>query len=238
MAGKDKKKNNAGQEGEFLFRESFKIFRTNLEYIASCGECQAVVITSVQPNDGKSTVSLNLAATMAEAGKKVLLMDCDLRKGSLGKMIGIYRQKDGMTTILSGRKKLEDNIIVKGKQSYDFLPAGQAAPNPIELLANERMTSLMASLKNEYDFIIVDAPPVSYMADATVIGKNTDGVIFVVRHKATKIAALKKAMGDLNTAGIKVLGTVLNQYDAKQVGGYGYGYGSSYSSYSSYMHAE
>lgn len=236
MAKNKKKTVKSGQEDDFLFRESFKILRTNLEYIAACGECQTVVITSVQPNDGKSTVCLNLAATMAEVGKKVLLVDCDLRKGSVGKMQGIYRQRDGMTTLLSGRKTLDDSVIVKGKNKYDFLPAGQAAPNPIELLASNRMVRLMEQLKGEYDFIIIDAPPVSYMADAAVVGKNTDGIIFVVRHKSTKIAALKKVMGDMNTAGIKVLGTVLNQFDAKQSGGYGYG--SSYSSYSSYMSAD
>lgn len=236
---KKKGKTYTQEKGEgFLFRESFKILRTNLDFIASCRKCQVVLITSALPNDGKSTVSLNLAAALGEAGKKVLLADCDLRKGSLGKMLEIYRQKDGITTLLSGKTSWDNHSLLVKKQQFTFLSAGPAAPNPTELLASEQMEQLIQKLAGEYDYVILDTPPVCYMADAIAVGKYTDGAILVVRHKGTQVQALKKAMSDLDTAGIQVLGTVLNQYDVQRAGSYGDGYYGYYGRYGYSSYAE
>lgn len=236
---KKKGKTYTQEKGEgFLFRESFKILRTNLDFIASCRKCQVVLITSALPNDGKSTVSLNLAAALGEAGKKVLLADCDLRKGSLGKMLEVFRQKDGITTLLSGKTTYQSPSLLLKREYFTFLPAGPTAPNPTELLASEKMEHLIQELAKEYDYVILDTPPVCYMADATAVGKYTDGAILVARHKGTQVQALKKAMSDLDTAGIQVIGTVLNQYDVKRAGSYGDGYYGYYGRYGYSSYAE
>lgn len=222
--------------GNFLFRESFKMLRTNLEFISSYKKCQVVLVTSAIPNDGKSTISLYLARFLGETGKKVLLLDCDLRKGSAGKMIGIHRQEKGVTTLLGGMTEKGDTSVFHKNEYFTFLPAGPTAPNPIELLGSEKMKELLEELSKEYDYVILDTPPVAYMADAIAVGKYTDGAILVVRHKGTPIKAVKAAAGNLKTAGINILGSVLNQYDVKKSGnsGYGYGYGYGYYGYYGY----
>lgn len=218
----------------FAYIEAYKSLRTNLNFLAGSNDVHSLVITSTAPEESKSNVSVNLALTLAESGKKVVLVDCDLRKPVLHKYLKAGHNLKGISNLLSRQAELSEALVSLESFGFDFLPAGTTPPNPSELLSQPRMQELVNTLRETYDFVLLDAPPISMVTDAAVIGHVVDGALFVVRSKYASTESVKDAVEKLKDAGVKVLGAVLTRYDVKKSlkrADYGYQYYSSDYSY-------
>lgn len=218
----------------FMYQEAYKSLRTNINFISSTSDIKSVIITSALPQESKSNVAVNIAINMASEGKKVILVDCDLRKPVLHKYLRVGSHHQGLTDVLAGKVKLDDAIVKFKDVKVHLLPAGTIPPNPSEMLSQERMRKLVDFLKETYDFVIIDAPPVSVVTDAAVLGNYVDGAILVVRSKFAPKETIQLAKQKLENVNIKILGVVLTRYNAKNATrnsaytysyGYGYGYG-------------
>ena len=192
----------------FAYVEAYKALRTNLNFLSGSGDVHAFVVTSTVPEEAKSNVSVNLALALTESGKKVVLVDCDLRKPVLHRYLKAGHNLKGVSNVLSRQVALSDALV----ELKDI-------PNLTQEMVN--------TLRGSYDFVILDAPPISMVTDAAVIGRIVDGALFVVRSKYASTDAVKTALEKLQDAGVKVLGAVLTRYDAKKSlkrSDYGYGY--------------
>lgn len=200
----------------YAAREAFKRLRTNvlitLEDMGRKG-CRAIGVTSAQPSEGKSTVSINLAYTLAEQGKSVILLDCDLRRPSIHTNLNV-RQSPGMTEIMEGHENL-DKAMLRYKSSenetcFDLITAGALPRNPSEILGSKRFYELLDVLRNAYDVIILDLPPTNVVIDAAVVAKATDGLLVVIRENHCTRFVLQDCMEQLAHAKANVLGFVVN----------------------------
>lgn len=204
-----------GQNASFPFVEAYKALRTNLNFMAVANNYKKIIITSAIPLEGKSNVAVNLAVSIAETHKRVLLIDTDLRKPMLHKYLHINRNVAGLTSVLSGMAKFSDARICYTDIGIDVLSAGVIPPNPAELLGSVTMERLLMALEREYDYIIMDTPPISVVTDAAVLGRFADGAILVIRQQYSTIESTKLAQKNLESAGVKLIGAVLNDYDIK-----------------------
>jgi succinoglycan biosynthesis transport protein ExoP len=193
---------------------------------------QVVLITSSQPSEGKTSTSLNLAATLAQKGSRVLLVDADLRRPGVAKALDVPNLR-GLSGILTGVHEYEDSLLqrVEGLDSLFLLPTGSRPPNPAELLCSMKMEKLIRQLRQEFDHIIIDSPPILPITDATILSTLVDGVIMGVECESTSRAALNRACHVMEHAGGKILGTVFNKVDVRRDGYYGYRYYHGYYSY-------
>ena len=196
----------------FAYVEAYKSLRTNLNFLTSSTGARAIVVTSTMPEEAKSNVSVNLALTLAEDGKNVALVDCDLRKPVLHKYLKAGHNVKGVSNIVS---KLEEALLRLEQFKITFLPAGTPPPNPSELLGSARMQQMIQQLRATFDYVIFDAPPISMVTDAAVIGNQVDGALFVVRSSYAPAESVEAAVKKLKDTGVKVLGAVLTRYDAK-----------------------
>ena len=185
----------------FAYVEAYKSLRTNLNFLTSSTGARAIVVTSTMPEEAKSNVSVNLALTLAEDGKNVALVDCDLRKPVLHKYLKAGHNVKGVSNIVSNQCKLEEALL--------------RPPNPSELLGSARMQQMIQQLRATFDYVIFDAPPISMVTDAAVIGNQVDGALFVVRSSYAPAESVEAAVKKLKDTGVKVLGAVLTRYDAK-----------------------
>ena len=199
----------------FAYVEAYKSLRTNLNFLTSSTGARAIVVTSTMPEEAKSNVSVNLALTLAEDGKNVALVDCDLRKPVLHKYLKAGHNVKGVSNIVSNQCKLEEALLRLEQLKITFLPAGTPPPNPSELLGSARMQQMIQQLRATFDYVIFDAPPISMVTDAAVIGNQVDGALFVVRSKYAPAETVEAAVKKLKDTGVKVLGAVLTRYDAK-----------------------
>ncbi|MCC3295301.1 polysaccharide biosynthesis tyrosine autokinase [Arthrobacter sp. zg-Y411] len=194
--------------------DAFRQLRTNLEFAAVGHDLKSLVITSSQSGEGKSTVALNLALSIAQSGRSVLLVDADLRLPSVADATGL-EQSVGLTTVLIGRTNLSDAAQHWGTAGLSVLTSGPLPPNPTELLGSSTMQKLIGEMEQTYDVVILDAPPVLPVADATILTRHTDGLLLVVG--ATKVSQhnLAKAIEQLNLVKANVIGVVLNRIPRK-----------------------
>lgn len=225
-------------QAPFNYVEAYKSLRTNIDFLSSTNDYRSILITSSGPWDGKSTVSINLAVSVANSGKRVILVDCDLRKASIASYLKISRTVPGITSILSGSKTVPEVIIHNKKLNIDVLPVGALPPNPAELVGSDKMIALFRLLSELYDYVFIDTPPVSFVTDAAVMSRYVDGVLLVVRADETTKQALNASKKNLQDVNANILGVVLNDYDMRahaygnysyrysyRYKGYGYGYG-------------
>lgn len=153
----------------FAYVEAYKALRTNLNFLSGSGDVHAFVVTSTVPEEAKSNVSVNLALALTESGKKVVLVDCDLRKPVLHRYLKAGHNLKGVSNVLSRQVALSDALVeLKGIPNLTFLPAGTTPPNPSELLSQPQMQEMVDTLRGSYDFVILDAPPISMVTDAGV----------------------------------------------------------------------
>lgn len=217
--------------------EAFRSLRTNLQFLEMDGG-HTFVITSSIPTEGKSTTTLNLAIALADSGKRVALIDTDLRKPKVAEYLGI-EGGTGLTDVLIGRARVADVLLPWGNRSLYVLPAGKIPPNPSELLGSERMHKLLEALGQEFDVVLCDAPPLLPVTDAAVLSRSTSGAIMVVAVGRTTTNQLDGALEALETVGSKVAGVVLTMVPTKGADAYsyGYGYGYGYGGYGSHQNA-
>lgn len=211
----------------FQYVEAYKTFRTNLNFMTLGDGNKVIAITSSIPGEGKSNVTVNLGVTLAETGKKVLLIDCDLRKPAMRKYLRINKRIGGLSNVLSGEISMDDAIVHFNDLHIDALTAGAIPPNPAEMLGSEQMAHLLEELKKQYDYVLLDTPPVSVVTDAAVVGSMADGVIMVVRHKGVNVETAQLAKRNLDSAHVNILGAVMTDFDMKNTAkstGYSYSY--------------
>ena len=223
-----------GPDAPFQFVEAYKSLRTNLEFLSASSGCKVILITSSVPEEGKSNVAINLASTMAAGGKKVVLVDGDLRKGSLSRYLHLNRNRQGISNVVANQCTLTDALVRFKNVQFTLLPVGPLPPNPSEMLATPAVEALFKGLREYYDYVIVDTPPVSVVTDAAVMCRFADGAILVVRPGVTTTQGAQLSKKNLEAVHAHILGVVLNGYDAKRAGhkdGYYYSY-----SYDYYKH--
>ena len=210
--------------------EAYRAFRTNITFLNIDEPLKVLVLTSPGPAEGKSTSVVNLAITLAQQNTKTLVVDCDLRRGIVHKIFGEESAKPGLTNVLLKENTLEEAVRtadIGGGQNLYILPTGTLPPNPSELLGSKHMRGLLAELRERFDMILLDSPPLNLVTDAAVLGAEADGVIVIASAGATDRSALRYAMDQLRAVNAHVSGTVLNDLDYAGRGryyGYGYGY--------------
>lgn len=212
--------------------EYYNSIRTNIQF--SGANIKTIVLSSVQPNEGKSTTSVNLAISFARAGYRTLLIDADTRNSV---MIGTFKATErvyGLTAYLSGNRELNQVICTTNIEYLEMIPSGKVPPNPTTLLQNANFNFLMDRAREVYDYVIVDSPPIGLVIDAALIAKKCDAAILVTEAGTIKRKFVKKAKVQLEQSGSQFLGVILNKVDlkAETYGAYG-GYGS-YGSYGNY----
>lgn len=212
--------------------ESFRALRTNLQFIEMDGG-HSFVITSSIPSEGKSTTTVNLAIALADAGKRVALIDTDLRKPKVAEYLGIEGGA-GLTDVLIGRAKVGDVMLPWGKRPLFVLPAGKVPPNPSELLGSRQMAQLLEAISRDFDVVLLDAPPLLPVTDAAILSRETTAAILVVSAGRTTTGQLTAALTALETVDAKVGGIVMSMVPTRGPDAYGYGYGYGYGGYGTY----
>jgi capsular exopolysaccharide synthesis family protein len=209
--------------------EAFRTLRTNLLFSQAVQSVRTIIVTSAGPSEGKTVTVANLAVTFAQQGLKVLIIDCDLRKPRQQSIFGIKREP-GLTQVILGFNSAAEAIQPTTVDGLFVLPAGTLPPNPTDLLGGDRMRALLTELKDEFNLIILDTSPLLVAADAAALGTYSDGMLLVVRAGKTDKRAAQRVVQQLRTVGVRILGGVLNDPDAKvpHYGGYYYYYASYY----------
>ncbi|WP_366922153.1 CpsD/CapB family tyrosine-protein kinase [Metallumcola ferriviriculae] len=203
--------------------EAYRLIRTNLKYSQASGQLQSIMFTSAGPGEGKSTTAANVAVTMAQAGQKTLVIDCDMRKPVQHKIFGLTNIM-GVTNLLVEHLLPEEVIQETGIYGLNVITCGPIPPNPSELLGSEGMKDFLQNIRGTYDQIIIDCPPVIAVTDAMVAGALVDGVVLVVKAYDSNVDMVNEAKKLLNSAGAKVIGAVLNKVKAKGKDYYYYHY--------------
>ncbi|MDO5785723.1 MAG: CpsD/CapB family tyrosine-protein kinase [Eubacteriales bacterium] len=213
-----KKAESRGQICEnlsFAAKEAFKRLRANvtMAFPENELECKIIGVTSAQPSEGKSTVSLNLSFSLAELGKKVLLLDADMRRPSIHVKVGINKTP-GLSNLLRTSNAIAATIrnykSTKNNTAFDIIPGGDVVQNPSELLGSKRMDTLLHALASAYDYIIIDLPPVGAVIDAVTVSKKTDGMLVVIRENNCPRGVFSDCIDQLKRTDINILGFVVN----------------------------
>jgi capsular exopolysaccharide synthesis family protein len=202
--------------------EAYRTLRTNIQYSSFDEDIKTILVTSPSPSEGKSTTAANLALTQAQADKKVLLMDCDLRKPTVHKKFQISNEK-GLSDYLVGEISF-DEAVVKYSDNFYVMPSGKTPPNPAEMLGCNKMKDFFAFKKDEFDCIVIDSPPVLAVTDAQIMSTIVDGVILVVSSGETEKEAGIKAKELLLKVNANILGAVMCKVPNRSGKNYGYYY--------------
>jgi succinoglycan biosynthesis transport protein ExoP len=197
------------------FSEAFRAFRTNVMFSSAQEGARSLVITSTGPGEGKSTVTSNLAISLAQAGQRVLLIDGDMRKPKAHEIFG-FPQEPGLSNLLVGSGKASESVRKTTVPGLWVLGAGRIPPNPAELLGSQRFRDFVTSLKEHFDWIVIDTPPVMAVTDATLVAHYASGVVFVVGAEMTSRHAAKRALDQLQHANARFVGGVLNRVDLER----------------------
>lgn len=220
-SSKENYKPIAGKDLDFLSNEAYKKLRTNLNFTFDLKKkCHVFGVTSSVAGEGKSLTSVNLAISFAEMGKRTLLIECDMRKPNLDKFFET-KTTEGLANVLAGFE-IKQGIIqaIKEYKNLYLITAGLIPPNPSELLSTHVMEDIIEDLSKEFDYIILDLPPVTAVADAKIIARVTEGFLLVVRHNYVTKAELSETMRQLTMSNIKILGTVYNAEKNEKPGYY------------------
>ena len=214
---------------DFRTQEAYKTLRSNIGF---CGtNIQTIAVTSTVPNEGKSNVTLHLAISMAEAGYKVCFIDADMRKSVL---VGKYKMgqvKEGLTNYLSGQEDWEDCLCETEFDNLHCVFAGPVPPNPCELLGSNMFSSKLEELKETYDYILIDTPPLGSVIDGAVVAAMCDGAFIVIEYNKVSNRQIRKVKAQIEKTGCKVLGAVLNKVDMRNGGYFNKYYGNYYGKY-------
>ena len=198
-----------------VISEQYRAIRTNIEYSNVDQNTKTILVTSSDKNEGKTTTVSNLAVSFANLNKKVLIIDCDLRNPSIHKMFKINNIY-GLTDILAKDRAVDKCIQETELENLYVLTAGATPPNPAEILSSEKMKNLIEDLKNIYDYIFIDTPPIGLVTDAGVLSSFTDGVVLVVKSESVEKKYLEETKKKLDAVDARILGAILNSYKSEQ----------------------
>ena len=213
--------------------EAMKLLRTNLQF---CGKDKKVIlITSTLADEGKSTISMNLCRSLAQLGSRVVLIDADMRKSVIAESMVLGADDyPGLSSLLSAHSGLEDVLLETDVDNFHIILAGKVPPNPAELLSNNRMTKLVEICRNEYDYVVIDCPPINLVVDAAIVAPRCDGVVMVVASNIVPYRLAQSALAQMEATNTPILGVVLNMVDQRSDKYYyrkGYGYYKKYGYY-------
>lgn len=203
--------------------EAYRKVRTNLQFMNLDKNLKKVLLTSAGPSEGKSSVTGNLGISLAVAGHKVLIVDCDYRKPKQHRFFGVSNVVGSMEVLL-GEESVHDVIQKTEEENLQILPTGQKPPNPSEVLGSKRFVEMIREIEDEYDFLLFDSPPIGMVTDAAVLSRMTDGAILVAAVGQEDIRNLEHAKMQLEDIGVKMLGVILNKVPMEEGGYYGYIY--------------
>ncbi|MEG2936649.1 MAG: CpsD/CapB family tyrosine-protein kinase, partial [Clostridium sp.] len=210
------------KEPKSIAAESYRTLRTNIQYSSFDEDYKVIVITSSEPGEGKSTTAGNLAVSLAQSDKNVILIDCDLRKPSLHKKFNLSNTV-GLSDVIVEKESVK-NVGFKYSKNLTVLTSGKIPPNPAEMLGSKSMGALIEALKKVFDYVILDTPPVQAVTDAQILSTKADGTILVVRAEQTKKDSVHNSISLLKKVNANIIGTVLNGLEAS-TNNYYYYYG-------------
>lgn len=206
MAGKLIRQN---QTDRVFAENAFKTLATNIRYASVDHEIATIVVTSSVANEGKSTVAIGLARALAQSGRRVLLVDCDMRRRSLAGMLGVHSLY-GIYAVLSGEATIEDAVLATHTRGLDFLDCEPHIPNPVDVLSSKRFRKLITDLQARYNTVIMDTPPLGAFVDAAVASESADGTVLVARQNFVKREELRSSYDQLRKANANILGIIMN----------------------------
>jgi len=207
-----------------VISEAYRTLRTNIQFSSVDKELKTIVVTSSKSKEGKSSIASNLAYSFAESGKNVLLIDCDLRKPMIHRNFNMSNLK-GLTNILIGEKSFSEVVSIHEKRKeLHILPSGPLPPNPAELLGSKRMKDFIETVRNDYDIVIFDTPPIGLVTDSAIISTIADGTIIVINVGETEIELAQHSVDLLKKVNANIIGVVLNKIPVKNNKYYGYSY--------------
>jgi capsular exopolysaccharide synthesis family protein len=218
---------------DYNYNEAIKTLRTNIQFCGS--NIHTIMFTSALPDEGKSDVSFALAQSMAQIGKKVLVIDADIRKSILVSRYQLQDEVYGLSQFLSGQKQLEEVIYDTNISNLHVVFAGPYSPNPAELLEEELFEKMLNAVRPFYDYIIIDTPPMANLIDGAIVARHCDGAVIVIESGAISYRLEQKVKEQLEKSGCRILGAILNKVDIHNESYYGkYGRYSRYGKYGKY----
>lgn len=214
-------------ENDFFVEEAFKVLRTNLQL---CGSGVRVIgVTSCTENEGKTSVSLHTAKSFSDLGKKVLVIDTDMRQSVIAARNTDITDATGLSEVLTGLKSFDECVYEMQYPGMHLLLAGQYPPNPVELLNSQEFAALLEKVREMYDYVIIDTPPVGVVIDAAVVASRCDGMVLVIRGSRVRSRQAKNAVEQLKRTGCRILGVVRKEMrGSKKHHSDPYGYGQHY----------
>ena len=207
---------------KLVVQNAAKTLLANIRFASVDKPIRVITITSSTPNEGKSTVALNLAQAIATSGKSVVLVECDMRRRSMADMIGV-RSRGGLYAVLSEQMTVEEAVVETSQKNLFFLDSEPHIPNPADIIASRRFARLVESLRSTFQYVIFDTPPVGTFIDAAEVGQLCDGVLFVVRENFAKRNEVSAAFDQLRRAEVHVIGAIMN-YCETETSEYYYAY--------------
>lgn len=220
---------NREMQDDYRYNEAVKTLRTNIQF---CGNnIHAILFTSAMPDEGKSDLSFAVAESLGQLGKKTLLIDADIRKSVMATRYAVGREVSGLSQYLSDQKELDEVIYPTDKENLHVIFAGPYAPNPAELLSEEVCGEMFDVLRVSYDYVIVDSPPMANLIDGAILARYCDGAVMVIESGSVSYRLEQKVKDQLERAGCRVLGAVLNKVDLRSERYYG-----KYGRYSKYKY--
>ncbi|MFB3111563.1 MAG: CpsD/CapB family tyrosine-protein kinase, partial [Gemmatimonadales bacterium] len=201
--------------------ESYRALRTNVTFVGAEKPLQFIAVTSPGPREGKSTTAINLALTLAQSGRRTIVVDGDLRRSTLHRAFGLV-QEPGLTDMLVGGVSATEGIRPDVAERLDLLPSGSTPPNPSELLGSSAMDALIKKLRHDYEYVIMDTPPTLPVTDAAVVASSADATILVLRSGDTEETAAQRALSQLRRVRARIAGAVLNAVSQKKDPQYSY----------------
>jgi len=217
------------QEMPWAIQEAYNALRTNIIFSmpGMNGKSKVIGVTSALPSEGKSINAINTAASFAQLGKSVLVIDADMRLPTVASKVGMTRE-EGLSGVLVGECTILDAIVHNDKLNMDILPSGKIPPDATKLMQSRQMGLLISALRKSYEYIFIDLPPVTTVADAAIMSEYIDGFLLVVKHASTDVRAINEMVSELRFANANILGFVYNGADTGKKGG------KYYKNYSSY----
>lgn len=197
-----------------VVQNAAKTLLANIRFASVDRPVKSIVLTSSVPNEGKSTVAYNLAQAIASSGKRTLIVECDMRRRSLADMVGA-RARHGIYAVLSGQVELDEALVATSHRNLFFLDSEPHIPNPADILSSQRFRKLVAQMESDFDYVVIDTPPVGTFVDAAIIAALADATALVVRERFVKRAELQNAYDQLKKADVNVIGVIMNMCEAE-----------------------